>query len=149
MNNYTGYKEIELDETSLSLFYSDILPNNKNDFELLENEYLIIKDKTSNKIIDKYKWMDNHYNTIPYYEANSKMFGKVAPKDNDIYQHLALDSLYTNQVTIIRGKPGSGKSYLALSYLVSLWEKGEINKIVIFANPVAVRGAAKLGSIIG
>ena len=46
---------------------------------------------------------------------------------------------------MLRGPAGSGKSYLALGYLFSLLEKGTIDKIIIFVNSVAVRGAAKLG----
>jgi predicted ribonuclease YlaK len=56
-----------------------------------------------------------------------------------------MDSLHNNQITVMRGKAGSGKSYLGLSYLFSQLEKGKIDSIVIFCNTVAVRGAAKLG----
>ena len=45
----------------------------------------------------------------------------------------------------MRGKAGSGKSYLALGYLMYLLDRGKIDKILIFCNTVAVRGAAKLG----
>ena len=77
--------------------------------------------------------------------VESLMFGKISPIKGDIYQQCALDSLCNNQVTVMRGPAGSGKSYLALGYLMSLLDKGKIDRIIIFANTVSVRGAAKLG----
>ena len=56
------------------------------------------------------------------------MFGKVVPKDGDIYQHLALDSLISNQITMIRSVAGTGKSYLSFGYMFDLLEKGMIDK---------------------
>lgn len=43
------------------------------------------------------------------------------------------------------GKPGSGKTYLALGCLFSLLDKHEIDRIIIFCNPVVAKDAAKLG----
>ena len=42
----------------------------------------------------------------------------------DIYQACAVDSLLQNQVTMLKGAPGSGKTTLALGYLFSKLEKG-------------------------
>jgi phosphate starvation-inducible protein PhoH len=56
-----------------------------------------------------------------------------------------MDSLAKNEITLLGGPPGSGKTYLALGYLFSLLERGKINRIVIFCNPVVARNAAKLG----
>ena len=139
---YTGFKTVNLTDEELADFYST-MNNNDNQYDLLENEYLIIK--RNNEVIDKYKWKNNGYVKVPFQKFESKMFGKVGPKDNDIYQQLAIDSLISNQITLLRGPAGSGKSYLALGYLFSLLEKGTIDKIIIFVNSVAVRGAAKLG----
>lgn len=138
---YTGYKTVEMDDIESNEFYSDTLVNNKNKYNLLENEYLLIK--YNGEITDKYKWNGMYYVKIPYYKIESKIFGKIQPKD--IYQQLAMDSLHNNQITVMRGKAGSGKSYLGLSYLFSQLEKGKIDSIIIFCNTVAVRGAAKLG----
>ena len=53
-DDYTGYKEIKLNDEELAKFYNDIKYNNINSYHLLTNEYLIIKDN-NNKIIDKYR----------------------------------------------------------------------------------------------
>ena len=80
---------------------------------------------------------------MPFIAFNSKMFGKIKPKD--AYQTIAMDSLHNNKITMIRGCAGTGKSYLAIGYLFSLLEKGDIDKIIIFCNTVATSGSAKLG----
>ena len=71
------------------------------------------------------------------------MFGKVKPIDP--YQELALDSFKSNQLTLIKGAAGTGKSLLSLAYLFRLLEKGEIDRIIIFCNTIATAGSAKLG----
>lgn len=140
---YKGFKTVYLDDEALAQFYIE-MGFNRNEFKLLENEYLIIKDKNY-KIVDKYKWKDNQYVKIPFQKLESKMFGKVVPKDGDIYQQLAMDSLVNNQITLLRGPAGSGKSYLAFAHLFSLLERGTIDKIIVFCNTVATKGSAKLG----
>lgn len=147
-DNYTGYLEKELTNLELADFYSDILPYHKNIYNLLDNQYLIIRNE-ENHIIDKYKWKGDEYLPVTFQKAESKMFGKVTPKNGDIYQQLALDSLANNQFTVIKGPAGSGKDFLGLGYLFSLLEREKINKIYIFVNPVATRGAAKLGYLPG
>lgn len=80
-----------------------------------------------------------------YEIAESKLFGKVVPKKNDVYQELAFDSLFINQVTMIRGHAGTGKSYISFGVLFNLLDRGVTEKIIVFANTVATKGAAKLG----
>lgn len=143
-DNYKGFKLIEMSDKELADFYINYA-DNKNPYGLLENEYIVIKSISENKIVDKYKWKNGKYYAIPFTKIESKMFGKITPKNGDIYQQLALDSLESNQITMLRGSAGTGKSYLALGYLISQLEHGKIDKIIIFVNNIAVRGAAKLG----
>ena len=143
LEDYSGFLEVIYNELELSNFYSKILTNNINELELIENQYLIIKDK-SNNVIDKYKWKDNKYEKVGYITPTSKLFGKVSPQ-GDIYQQLALDCLANNKISMLRGAAGTGKSYLSFGYMFSLLEKGTIDKIVIFCNTVATKGSAKLG----
>ena len=142
---YKGFKVVTMDDEELAEFYTySSIPDPGNEYDLLENEYLIIKDKNFD-VIDKYKWKDNRYVKIPFQKLESKMFGKVVPKDGDAYQQIAMDSLVNNKITLLRGPAGSGKSYLAFAHLFSLLEKGTIDKIIIFCNTVATKGSAKLG----
>lgn len=142
-DNYRGYEEIYLDDDELVMFYSDILQNNKNLFNLLHNQYLLLKD-CNNKIIDKYRWDEEEgYVKMNFIKADSQMFGRVSPKDD--YQLIALDSLAHNQISMLRGPAGSGKSMLAFAHMFHLLEKGKISKIIVFCNTVATKGSAKLG----
>lgn len=141
-DEYTGYIEITYNELELSNFYSEIITKNVNHFGLLENQYLIIK--SYDEVVDQYKWKDNKYEKVGYVCPNSKAFGKITPQ-GDIYQRLALDCLASNQITMIRGAAGTGKSYLSFGYMFSLLEKGTIDKIIVFCNTVATKGSAKLG----
>lgn len=140
---YTGYLTVSMSEEELAHFYGVLLPDNENKYGLLTNQYLLIE--FNGQITDKYKWIRNKYQEVKYNKVESTMFGKINPIKGDIYQQCALDSLCYNQVTVMRGPAGSGKSYLALGYLMQELERGRIDKIIIFANTVAVRGAAKLG----
>ena len=144
-DNYKGFKIVEVTDEQLATFYSTDILINSNTFNLLENEYLLLK--LNGEFIDTiYKWKDNQYQEIvKYQKLKSKMFGEVTPFKDDIYQLMAIDSLTSNKITMLRGRAGTGKSYLAFSYLFSMLDKGTINKIIIFCNTVATAGSAKLG----
>lgn len=137
---YTGFKEIILNEEKLAEFYNSLSLKQANDLYI--NEYFIIKD-TTEKVIDQYKWTEDGFKQIPYICFDSKQFGKIKPKD--VYQQIAMDSMRKNKITMIRGAAGTGKSYLSLGYLFEKLEKHEIDKIIVFCNTVATMGSAKLG----
>lgn len=144
---YLGFKELQMSEIEMADFYT-AYADNKNIYGLLENEYIILKNPEG-EVFDKYKWIidketgKGRYEALKFNKPESIQFGKVSPKD--VYQQLALDSLYSNKITMIRGKAGSGKSLLSFGYMFSLLEHGEIDKIIVFCNTVATKGSAKLG----
>lgn len=141
LQTYTGYKEVNLTEMEVAQFYNITLQQHDNKYDLLENQYLIIK--MNNDTVDIYKWHNERYVKVNYNKLESKFFGKIAPQDD--YQKMALDSLISNQITVLRGKAGSGKSYLGLGYLLTELEHGKIDKIIIFCNTVATKDSCKLG----
>ena len=110
----------------------------------MRNQYIIIKNK-SKEVIDLFKWNGDKYIPIKFTSFDSKLLGTIKPYQGDPYQKIACDSLVSNKLTLLRGKPGSGKTLLAISYLISMLEKEKINKIIVFCNPVATVNAAKLG----
>ena len=140
---YLGYRNVYCNsDQQLGLFYNDLL-SNELDINMNINEYLFVYDK--NKIlVDKYRYIgDNTYSRVNFTIANSKMFGKVKPIDK--YQELAMDSLKNNQLTLIKGAAGTGKSLLSLAFLFKKLEEGQIDRIIIFCNTVATAGSARLG----
>lgn len=139
-NTYTGYI-IEHCETDndIAEVYNKIYSDDFN--SVLENQYVVIKQH--DKYIDSYVKRDGKLHQVQFNSCKSKMFGEIKPLDP--FQKLALDSLKHNQITMLRGTAGTGKSCLALGYLFSKLESGEISKIIIFCNTVATAGSAKLG----
>ena len=138
-DDYTGYVDIVMDEQQMSDFYSN---PSKNIYNLLVNQYINVYNPFG-ECVDNLVWIGENYRTVRYNECNSAAFGKIKPKD--MYQKMALDSFKNNTLTYISGRPGSGKTMLALSYLFQELEKGKIDRIVVFCNPVPVRNSAKLG----
>lgn len=141
-SEYKGFIELSYTENGLSNFYSNILTSKENLLNLNINEYAIIKD-SNNEVIDKYRWTEDGFKPIQFNVFESKMFGKVKPKD--IYQQLVMDSMKKNKLTMVRGGAGTGKSYLSFGYLFECLDRGIIDKIIIFCNTVATSGSAKLG----
>lgn len=142
--HYTGY--IETFDTDKRL-YSLIEDPTSNEFNLLPNQYLIILSDIDGKPYKAYKRDAQGHVTyeLKYNKGvQSSMFEKITPRD--MYQYCALDSLMNNQITIIKGKAGSGKSLLTLSYAWSMVESGKkFDKLICFVNPLASRNSAKLG----
>ena len=140
-DKYTGFQAVApMDAAAENDLYEKIL-NNDNFRGLLENEYLIIN--CCNGKADYFKWKNEQYEKVPFRTVESMHFGIFKPKNT--HQILALDSMFTNRVTLLGGPSGSGKTCASLAYLFSRLENGKIDRIVIFCNPVAAKNAAKLG----
>lgn len=144
-DNYTGYKEITMSDEDMMTFYSN---PNENLYDLKANEYINVYDKDGN-LVDTKVWTGSEYRHLTYKSFNSKWFGEVKPFKGDVYQAMAADSLTNNQITLIKGPAGSGKTYLSLGYLMSLLHRGRIDKIIVFCNTVATKNSAKLGYLPG
>ena len=142
-DDYTGYLDRMFTDEELAYFYEHPY---ENIYNLEVNEYLNLYNNEKD-LIDQVCWTGDGYRHIGSYVFSSMAFGDIKPIKNDPYQYLAMDSLKNNQITMIKGLPGSGKSILALSYLFSQLDKGRINKIIIFCNTVAAKNAAKLGLV--
>lgn len=140
-NDYTGYIEVQLSDDQMAELYSD-LTNNK--YNLLINQYLIVKDAEGN-VVDRLIWNGNEYKNIKIENAKSTTLGMIKAYNGDVYQQCALNSLFNNQITMLTGKAGSGKTTLALGVMMNLLERHKIDKIIVFCNPVATVNAARLG----
>lgn len=141
VDDYKGYKEVQLTEHKMADFYTS---QHDNIFNLNIGEYLVIKDKTG-EIVDFRVWTGKVHRVINLEDFNSIWFGKVKPYEKDPYQKLLFDSLINNKITMVRGPAGSGKTYVSLAYLLHKLEKHEIEKIIVFCNTVATANSAKLG----
>lgn len=141
IEEYDGYKIINMNDDEMAYFYSHM---DKNLYELHINEYLIICN-SEGEYIESLCWIGEGYRRLQYNTFSSHHFGNIKPMRGDIYQALYADSLMNNKLTLVKGPAGSGKTFLAISYLFSLLEKGKIDKIIVFCNTIATKNSAKLG----
>lgn len=139
---YTGYLEIYPTDEELAELYSGDRSNNI--FNALTNQYIILKSPTE-KILDILCWTGKVYRNIHYRPFDSSHFGLVTPIKGDVYQQCLFDSLCHNEITLIGGNAGTGKTAISFAYLFSQLESGVIDRIVVFCNPVVAKNAAKLG----
>lgn len=143
-DEYKGYKEVVMSEEQLEDFYNGVA---KNTFGLKINEYLIVIDKKTEKPIEAFRWDGNYYLNIISKNFKTDMFGTF--KCLDIFQKCAMDSLFNNQITMIKGKPGTGKSIIGFNYAMHQLEKNKIDKIIFFVNPTLAKNAQALGFYTG
>lgn len=124
---YTGYMIVSADDRRVASIYEDRF---ENAFDLLANQYLIVRD-SDDKTKDIIRWNgDEHVPLkIPY--------DVIKPK-NDL-QACALDTLYNDQVPVkfILGTYGSGKTFLTTKVAVdNVISKGKRNSIMAIRNPI-------------
>lgn len=141
IDDYCGVYEVKFSDEEMAEFYQNQWDN---PLGLKKNEYLIIKNQ-ADEIVDRKCWDGQSHRSIYFVPFESQQFGRIYPVRDDIEQQFAFDSLLHNQITMLRGKAGTGKSLLALGFLFYQLERGKIDKIIIFCNTVAARGAARLG----
>lgn len=140
-DDYKGYVEVYMTDEEYTDFYQNRL--DLNEFDLLVNQYLIIKDSLTGDVLDALRFDGQYYVAVKTKGFKTNLFGSFKPYD--YYQACVLDSLQNNQITMIKGKPGSGKSLIALNYAIQQIERGKYSKLICFVNPVASRNSAKLG----
>ena len=140
-DQYSGYKEIIISNEEMAYFYEHL---NDNQFDLRINEYLILKD-CGGAVLDRLCWTGETHRRLSYRDFFSRHFGTIRPMKGDTYQMLLADSLSNNQITMVKGPAGSGKTYLSLGYLMHQLEQHRIDKIIVFCNTVATKDSAKLG----
>lgn len=136
---YKGYRDITLSENDMEYFYEHL---NENVFNLLTNEYVIIRN-ADNEVVDKLKWDGEMYQTIRNKPFKSNMFGTLKPLDD--IQSFAMDSINTNDITVLYGKAGSGKTTLPLNYIMQEIEKGRYKKCYMVYSYEPLKGAKTLG----
>lgn len=148
---HKGFKEDFMVASELEEIYANL---DKNTYDLLVNEYLVIYDDTvmdELEILDIFKWDGESMIALKKNRRTHKVdlsfktsqFDKFVPKDAQ--QMMAVDSILYNDITQIRGRAGSGKSKIALETAWHLIERNEYERLVVFVNPTPVRDSQELG----
>lgn len=141
---YKGYKEVCPSDEQLSQIYSN--DNTNNIFNCMLNEYLIIKDNENN-VLDIRKWSEKKYIDVFNKNFKSRQFGSVKPLD--IYQRMAFDSIVYNDITVLTGKAGTGKTTIPLAYIMQSLESGKYNKCYIVYSYETLKNQKTLGYVKG
>lgn len=129
-NIYKGYKEVFLTDDEISDFYSCM----NNNFDLIKNEYLVIhQTSNNNKVIDCLRWVNEEQGYVNINDSpfKSTYLGVCNPLSDDFTQKIAFDSLRSTDITVLFGKPGAGKTFISLSFLMSQLKNRAIQKIYI------------------
>lgn len=145
MANISGIRTVKVDDAVLAEFMQT-----KTLFcavPFVMNEYLVME--FNDELVGPYRWNGNGFVEVPYQKFSSMHFGEIKPKNKDPYQMAYMDSLDRNQLTFCTGPAGSGKTQLALGYAFQQLEKGKLDRIVIFCNPMIASQATRLGFLPG
>ena len=146
--DYKGYKEITLSDSELASFYL----NKVNSFELLTNEYLLLKNNKG-EIVDKYRWDGKEFFQVVSDSKKNKLdftyTEKIKPRN--IQQELAFDLFQNRSITckVIFGKHGSGKDLLMATHALSMIKQGVFDKLIFVRNNYEVANSNKIGYLPG
>jgi len=123
---YKGYKEVVLSDLELACFYEECKANK---WDLIENEYLIIKNENI-ETVDVRRWTSKGF-----VELKTPNIKGIKSK-NDL-QLCAFDLMNSNiPIKILLGKPGSGKTFINLKSALYFLDKGKYQRIIYIRNPI-------------
>ena len=135
--DYKGYLEVEMNDEEMADFYQN---PHKNKYNLNINEYLIVKNLEKDNV---YKWTGNSHANVSIIKYHSDAFGEVKPRD--AIQQCAFDSINNNQITMLFGRAGSGKTLIPMAYGDVAVSKGKYNNMTFIYSYDVLKGAKDLG----
>lgn len=143
---YTGYREIYVDDDNLSKFYSgDITPDA---FELKNNEYLILLN-IEGEPIDYFCNDNGTLRRVSYPTVGNDFTGIMKPRNPQ--QYCALDIINNRNIPfkLLIGTHGSGKSMACINGAIQAVQEKRFEKIIFIRNNVQVKDTDNLGAIPG
>ena len=141
---YTGYKTVKFSDEQMSAFYED----KKLDFDLLENEYLLIQN-SENEIVDKYILQNNQLRRVKYTKFDNEFTGSIKPRNPE--QEILFDMLSDQNTTLklATGGFGCGKTMSLVVAALDAIHKNKFDKIVWVRNNIDVKDTVPLGALPG
>ena len=136
---YLGYKSIEVTDDEFAALIDGTCTNK---FGCIENEYLIPYDRFNNSGY-VFKMKDGRFEKVEPLAFKSDLMGRIKPMD--LVQLCAFDSIEKNDITVLYGKSGSGKTIIPLSYIMKGLEHQKFRKIHIVYHYEPLKGAKTLG----
>ena len=139
LNENRGYVEVYLNKKEIDFIYQNL---DVNSFGCLVNQYLIIKN-SSKELHSVLKWDGNSFYGISDWGFKSKMLGQVKPYDE--IQKCAFDSIINNEITVLYGKAGCGKTFIPLAHILHGLENQKYRKCYIVHSYEPLKNAKTLG----
>lgn len=125
----------------------------RNTLDLKPGQYAVVKVKGVEEMAVRYE--KDTYGELRYREIkmarimDTKFLGETGDVlAKNLRQAIAIDSFHQNKLTVVTGKAGSGKSYLALGYLlqeIHSTKNTKPKKVYIITNNVPMRGTSTFG----
>lgn len=144
INEYKGYKTVVATEEELVKTYEK--DNCENVFDCLVNEYVVINDAEGN-FCDVLKWTGSKYVAVWNKPFKSRQLGSCKPLDT--YQRMAFDTIANNDISLLFGKAGSGKTTIPLSFIMQSLESGKYKKCYIVYSYETLKNQKTLGFVKG
>lgn len=144
-SDYKGFVEVEMTDEEFKDFHDTSLTGNV--FNLLVNQYLIVKDPITKVPHQALKYDGEYYVSIKSKVLKSRNLGEF--KARDLYQACAIDSVLMNQFVMLRGRAGVAKTQIALAYAMQQLQAQKYNKIIVFANAIPTHNAFYHGLVKG
>lgn len=141
---YKGYKIVVSTDEELAQVYDK--DNCENFFGCNINEYVIIND-TEGNFCDVLRWTGQKYTNVFNKNFKSRQLGTYKPLD--IIQRMAFDSIVNNDITVLHGRSGSGKTTIPLSYIMQSLESGKYRKCYIVYSYETLKNQKTLGFVKG
>lgn len=141
---YKGYKIVTCTDEQLAEVYAK--DNCENIFECEINEYAVIQDSEGNTC-DVVKWTGENYAVVGTKPFKSRALGNIKPLDE--IQRCAFDSIVNNDITVLFGRSGSGKTTIPLNFIMQGLEKQLYRKCIIIYDFETLRGSRELGYLPG
>jgi PhoH-like ATPase len=157
-SDYKGIKEIYIDTNleSDNELLAKIYENESNFLGLLQNQYLIIWDKSKPsydfngnikgyEVVDKFKFNGEKLQKLKYKAIDNMFLGKIKPLN--VKQELMFDMLQDRTTTVKAafGSFGVGKDFLMISHAIEMLQHQKIDKIVWVRNNQEVRDSNPIG----
>ena len=114
---YNGvyYWTVDLENENDKFALNDVYEKNKSPINLIENQYLIIKDKATDEVIEVYKMSDGSLKKVGYGKIENDFVKPLTPKNPE--QRCLFDALKNKNVSIIYAGGKFGTGYLNSSLI--------------------------------
>jgi predicted ribonuclease YlaK len=128
--------KIRMSNKDLENFSDEML----SEYDVPIGQYIIVEDE-SGKACQIKKYFGEGLWESPQFDGIGNYLFSIKPMD--AYQSCAIDSLFRDDMTVITGPAGTGKTLMSIAYCLQKIRNGA--RVHIFVNPVKTKNSEELG----